>query len=62
MEATLLNRLKTSYNVQEQEAAEYIEELESALLIIKKLIEGDLFSSTQNILNVIDRALDGSNQ
>ncbi len=57
----ILDRLKASYNVQEQEAAEYIEELEKTLLIIKRLVEGDLFSSTQNILAVIDKVFDDGN-
>ncbi len=54
----LLDRLEASYTVQEQEAAEHIRKIENALLTIKKLVEGDLFFSTKNILDVIKDVLD----
>lgn len=54
----LLDRLKDSFTVQEQEAAEYIEKIENALLTIKRLVEGDLFFSTQSIHDIIKDVLD----
>lgn len=54
----LLSRLQGSYTVQEQEAAEYIEKLENTLILIRGLLEGDLFSSTEFFLAIISGVLD----
>jgi hypothetical protein len=53
----ILTYLQNSYLVADQESAEYIEELENALLLIEKLVKGDLFSTETNILKVVEEAL-----
>ena len=58
MTNTLLSRLQGSYTVQEQEAAEYIEKLENSLVLIRGLLNGDLFFSIETIVNLIDGVLD----
>lgn len=59
----LLTRLSGSFLVQEQEAAERIDELQRALETIRILAECTLFNNSENIIKVVDRVLgkeDGS--
>lgn len=62
MQADLLVRLKGSFTVQEQEAAEALEEALNALQAVKKLVSGDLFNNEEEILKNIERVLNGSDQ
>lgn len=57
----LLLRLSGSYLVQEQEAAERIDELQKALETIKILAECTLFNNSENIIKVVDRVLGQEN-
>jgi len=62
MQADLLVRLKGSFTVQEQEAADALEEALNALQLVKKLVLGDLFKNEEEILANIERVLNGNDK